>query len=500
MIATAGKWLGTIFMAVLLILVTAYLALSLYYMDSFPYGTWINQIYCTGKSVSQVSDILSQQNEYKGITVTDRNGDTFIICTSDIALKADYKTPLQKDMDMQNPFAWGLRLIDGKRRTIAAEYTFDTDRLNRIISGWSIWDNTDAERTVTIVLKQNGYELQNQMTDIPVKSSITEAVRNAVASGKTELNLTEIKGCYQNQELTESMQSVCDTYNKIAELQKFNLTYLFGTQEKTVDAAAVSEWFVTESEAGKAQKERKQRNNPGSGLFIVNGEENSFPEDYKVENGFVTDAQGHLLISEAAMYAFLQEMFQQYDTIGSSRQFHATSGRNVAVEGGTYGNEIDLNEEFSYLKNAFMTGKSGQRTPQYVTKALEQGTDDIGGTYIEIDMKDQKLYYYEDRKLMITMPVVTGSLKMHRQTPEGVYYIYGKNRDKVLRGQGYASFVHYWMAVYKGVGIHDASWRDEFGGEIYETGGSHGCINGPGEQISKLYGMVKTGTPVILFD
>ena len=498
--ATAGKWLGTILMIVLLILVTGYLTLSLYYMNRFPYGTWINQIYCTGKSVEQVGDILSQQNEYKGITVTDKKGDTFIIRASDIGLRADYMTTLQKDMDMQNPFAWGIHLMKGSYRNITADYFFDTDQLNRIISKWPLWDKSDSDRTVTIVSTQNGYQLQNQMTDIPVKSSIMEAVRNAIASGKKELNLADIAGCYQDQKLTESMQSVCNTYSKIAKLQSFNMTYLFGTQKKDIDAAAISGWFVTQPELEKVRKEKKQKSNPGSSLFIAAGKEIPFPEDYRIENGFVTDAQGQLLISEAAMYSFLQEMFGQYDTIGSTRQFQATSGRNITVAGGTYGNEIDLAEEYSYLKNAFMSGKSGQRIPQYIAQALEQGTDDIGGTYIEVDMKDQKLYYYENRKLLVTMPVVTGSVKMHRQTPEGVYYVYSKKRDKVLRGQGYASFVHYWMAVYKGVGIHDASWRDEFGGEIYETGGSHGCINGPGEQISKLYGMVKTGTPVILFD
>ena len=497
---TAGKWLGTIVMVILLILVTGYLALSLYYMNRFPYGTWINQIYCTGKSVAQVSHILSQQNEYKGIAVTDTNGDTFTVCASDIALQADYTAPLQKNMDMQNPFAWGIHLMEESHRNVTADYIFDMDQLNHIISKWPLWDKADSDRTVTIVPTQNGYQLQNQMTDIPVKNSITKAVRDAIASGKKELNLADIPGCYQDQKLTESMQSVCDTYSKIAELQNFKLTYLFGTQKKDIDATAISGWFVTQPELDKVRRERKQRNNPGSGLFIAAGQEISFPKDYRIENGFATDAEGNLLISEAAMYSFLQEMFGQYDTIGSTRQFQATSGRNVTVEGGTYGNEIDLGEEFSYFKNAFMNGKSGQRIPQYTVKALEQGADDIGGTYIEIDMMDQKLYYYEDRKLLITMPVVTGSIKMHRQTPEGVYYIYSKGRNKVLRGQGYASFVHYWMAVYKGVGIHDASWRDEFGGEIYETGGSHGCINGPGEQICKLYGMVKTGTPVILFD
>ena len=33
--------------------------------------------------------------------------------------------------------------------------------------------------------------------------------------------------------------------------------------------------------------------------------------------------------------------------------------------------------------------------------------------------------------------------------------------------------------TYQGVGFHDATWRNRFGGTIYKTNGSHGCINTP---------------------
>ena len=56
-----------------------------------------------------------------------------------------------------------------------------------------------------------------------------------------------------------------------------------------------------------------------------------------------------------------------------------------------------------------------------------------------------------------------------------------------------------WMPVYKGIGIHDASWRDEYGGEIYKTNGSHGCINTPYEKMEQLYERADIGTPVIMF-
>ena len=52
------------------------------------------------------------------------------------------------------------------------------------------------------------------------------------------------------------------------------------------------------------------------------------------------------------------------------------------------------------------------------------------------------------------------------------------------------------MPFVYGQGLHDASWRSRFGGNIYIYNGSHGCVNMPRSEVSKLYNMVEIGTPV----
>ena len=49
------------------------------------------------------------------------------------------------------------------------------------------------------------------------------------------------------------------------------------------------------------------------------------------------------------------------------------------------------------------------------------------------------------------------------------------------------------------VGIHDASWRDKFGGQIYKSSGSHGCINVPPKFAKELYSILETDTPVVAY-
>lgn len=115
------------------------------------------------------------------------------------------------------------------------------------------------------------------------------------------------------------------------------------------------------------------------------------------------------------------------------------------MEGGIYGNEIDREAEKEYLLDAFVSRKREIHTPVYSKMAKEQGSDDIGDTYIEVDMTDQKLYYYVDGELVIETPVVTGNTSLRRGTPSGTNYVYAKQRNRTLRGPDYASFVKYWI-------------------------------------------------------
>ena len=55
------------------------------------------------------------------------------------------------------------------------------------------------------------------------------------------------------------------------------------------------------------------------------------------------------------------------------------------------------------------------------------------------------------------------------------------------------------MPYNRGEGLHDATWRQEFGGEIYKNNGSHGCINMPLDIAEKVYNAVSVGTVVEVY-
>ena len=49
-----------------------------------------------------------------------------------------------------------------------------------------------------------------------------------------------------------------------------------------------------------------------------------------------------------------------------------------------------------------------------------------------------------------------------------------------------------------GIGLHDASWRSKFGGNIYVNNGSHGCVNIPPEYADDIFEIVNKGTKVLV--
>ena len=74
-----------------------------------------------------------------------------------------------------------------------------------------------------------------------------------------------------------------------------------------------------------------------------------------------------------------------------------------------------------------------------------------------------------------------------------------KERNAMLVGENYETPVSYWMPFNQNVGLHDAVWRDSFGGSIYKTSGSHGCINLPYAIAKQIYGYAEKGMPVICY-
>lgn len=176
--------------------------------------------------------------------------------------------------------------------------------------------------------------------------------------------------------------------------------------------------------------------------------------------------------------------------------FVTSAGKTVSLTVDYYGQQVDNAALAEDLYFCLSSGISGTREAPYAP-AAESGLP-YGGSYVEVDLTRQELLVYRDGECVVSTPIVSGCVADGTRTPTGVFTIYSMVRDTWLSGPTWYDHVDYWMAFYGAYGLHDASWRSEFGDEIYLHEGSHGCPNLPVEVAGQVYENVGIGTHVII--
>ena len=179
----------------------------------------------------------------------------------------------------------------------------------------------------------------------------------------------------------------------------------------------------------------------------------------------------------------------------------ATTGVTVnAICPGFFPSESNGPAETEALAAIIASGESTTREPEYSQKEASHGANDYGDTYVEINLTGQHLFFYKEGKLVVESDFVSGNLAKGWGTPAGSYPLAYKQKNAVLKGENYRTPVNYWMPFNNGIGMHDAKWRSSFGGTIYKTGGSHGCINLPPSVAKTIFDNISAGTPVICYN
>lgn len=447
-----------------------YFLLALYYRDGYSLNTWINGVYCTGRTAEEINTELLSRIEAPIVVFTDGAGETYTIDLEQAGYRADYEAALTVFSLEQNPFLWIDNVTLHREHSVLPAVEYDEALLRAM---WEALPCVVQERERAADLQigfdaQNGYYLEDGLGGrLDVERAFAH-LEEAIARGDTSFSLPQ--SCYYDIPDNDVQQELRSLWEKVDSFQRCDLVYDMGAEKVPL---------TPELMAG----------------FLVRSEEKGVP---------VTDDTGALMLDQEAIKGFVNQLADAYDTYKTQRSFLSTRGDQVTIKGGNYGTRLNRKKEIAFLEEALRDAASFDGTadihvPAYEKETAVRGLDDIGSTYIEIDMTRQKLYYYEKGELMLETDVVTGNVSRRMSTPEGVNYVYNKQRNRVLRGPGYASPVKYWMPVNGGIGIHDADWRSEFGGTIYQKNGSHGCINVPKDVMPDLYEMVEMETPVVMY-
>lgn len=218
-------------------------------------------------------------------------------------------------------------------------------------------------------------------------------------------------------------------------------------------------------------------------------------------------------LSDEKIEAFVEDLASRYNTRYLERTFESTLAGEITIPAkyNDYGYTVIQEDEAEQLREDIESRKHVEREPVYLEKnswgnpyyLRRNGEDDLDGTYIEVDLTAQHVWYYKDGELYTETDCVSGDVTEDHGTRTGCFPLAYKESPSVLTGgegdDEYEEKVEYWMPFFEGQGLHDASWRYYFGGNIYRGNGSHGCVNLPTSKAGEIYEAVETGTAIIIF-
>ncbi|MGN0270100.1 MAG: L,D-transpeptidase family protein [Candidatus Weimeria sp.] len=421
-----------------------------------------------GADVDGIVDILkdsasSYSLEIKGDTTDD------VLYGKDVSLSLDdasAKKAAQQILDSQKvgewPAAFFRKNTDVKVPEMSAN--FDSTALSEAVDDLTaVTAEATPSENATYELSSDGtFKVKKEVYGTEInKEALTANIEKSLESLSDDLNLRE-SGSYIDPEIKSDNKTLNKTVNSLNKYMSVDITYDMADKGKVkVDKEDQAKWFKV-SKKGKV----------------------SFDDD--------------------AIYSYVQKnLGYKYNTFGLERTLKTQYGTTAKVKGGNYGWWINYDSEVKEIKKDIKSGKSVTREPIYRSKAANHGDYhfDYGDSYAEVNIATQHMFLVINGKKVLDSDVVTGKDVDGRRTPTGTYAITYKTKDATLKGQGYASPVSWWMPFNGNIGFHDAPWRHgRFGGEIYKTAGSHGCVNMPPEMAAKLYKYVEKGFPVIVYN
>ncbi len=444
---------------VLIALITTYIVFVRYFQEHFFLHTTVNHRDFSQMTVGEVEDIIENQEKGYLLEISERGNIKETILAEEIGVRAVFGNQIKEIKAQQNPYLWFTCLFRDSSYTVSTLIEYDEKKFNAKMDKLNCLqkkNQKEPENAYIADYSGGGYVIVPEVEGSTLKREETiKLISDAVKHLKESIDLEEEK-CYVEPTIRKDYEPMTAALKQLNDYVGVSMVYKFGKTKEVLDGEKTHKWV-------------------------------SMDEDYQVSFNY------------KKLDGYIEKLAQKYDTYQKEISFHTTVGTTVQFTAYNYGWVMDQKKMVKQLKNAIKKGESFEKKPSFVQEGFGGYSKSLGKNYIEIDITGQHIYCYRDGKLAMDTAVVTGCVSKGMSTPTGIYTVYTKMRDHVMRGPDYAQFVSFFMPFNGGIGFHDANWRSSFGGSNYVYNGSHGCINMVHSAAEQLYGLVDVGIPVIVY-
>ncbi len=443
-----------------MVLAGIYIGGCVYFSNHFYLNSTINGVKSSGRSVETVEETIAEAAKGYSIDIIDegRNA-TYTIFAEDVDMVTDVGSGEVDDiLEAQTGFEWPAHIIARTEYETDHVVTMDRDKVKKEIKRLPCVDASDEVKTEDAHYEFTGekYEVIPEVfgTEIDVEA-MTDIVMKKMESLQRSMGLLADQ-CYVQPTVFSDDPELNAQVDELNKMMAATITFTLD-ENVTLDKATQASFIKTKK-------------------------------------------NGKLTFDREAITEYVSTLAKRVNTFGQPKTIKSSlDKKKITIPGGTYGWKVDEEKEVDAIISDLEKGEDVTRELHYTYYANSHGKHDYGDTYVEVNITAQHLWLYKDGKLVMDSDVVTGNPNKGNGTHVGAYFVAYKEKDAVLRGDNYATPVTYWMPFHGNEGLHDATWRGSFGGKIYRSNGSHGCVNCPFETAKTLFETIDEGCPVLVY-
>ncbi len=159
---------------------------------------------------------------------------------------------------------------------------------------------------------------------------------------------------------------------------------------------------------------------------------------------FMEIKDGKAELSEEKIEDFVEKLAAKYDTRYIERKFESTLRGEITIKAARndYGYTILQEDEAEQIMEDIESRSHVTREPVYLEKnswgnpyfLARNGVDDLDGTYIEVDLSAQHVWFYKDGEVYTECNCVSGDVTNDHGTQTGCFPLAYKESPSVLTG------------------------------------------------------------------
>ena len=466
--------------------IIAYFAGFIYFSGHFYQEAAINAVNVSGMNKELAKQTLD--NFYKDyvLTIETIDGNQITIDGRDISMQISLRDEFSDCFKKQQAYLWFVNMFSPHEFEISADAKWEDMALSDIFDDMKMLDKKVmvAPKDAYVGVKDGKFTIVKEVLGSTIdRDKFEAAVRESLSTVMASLVMVDA-GCYD-------LPKVYDTDEELKKELELKNEYAKSEVKLQLDDITLE---------------------PGMELY----------DEVLEKKGDAYE------VSQKLVKKYVQSLAKEYNTLDSDRTFTTSfSDKKVKVHGSAFGYELNEEETEKLLYKALTSGKPSTVDVVFDNKGYTlDGENDIGDTYIEVNLSEQKVIAYKNGKKLAEGDCVSGKEATGNGTCIGLYAIQDKLSPTVLRGEKkpvtktvtkkkgkkkvkvqettyeyeYESPVTFWMQFNGGIGLHDAAgWRSSYGGSIYYYSGSHGCVNLPYSLAETLYKNYDIGDPVVVY-